>query len=157
MSIKIDEIELASRLFVTRGADAKPKFENLASPAKIVYNCVLMVVKHTPMLELVPGFYPESFYNGEMEGGLTSYKEDCEDWYRDLEEDYVIPNLSLNQGDLRISPCARIAENWVDAKLDDRWSYMRIPLSHLVILTPEETITHDNEAVRIYECMAHRV
>ena len=157
MSTKTEEIELASRLFVTRGADAKPKFKNLASPAKIVYNCVLMVTKHTPMLELVPGFYPESFYNGEMEGGLTSYKEDCEKWYRDLDEEHVIPNLSLNRGDLKITPCARITENWVDAKLDDRWSYMRIPFSHVIILTPEETITHDNNAVGAYECMAHRV
>lgn len=158
MSMKTDEIELASRLFVTRGADAKPKFETLASPAKIIYNCVLMVVKHTPMLELVPCFYPESFYNGEMEeGGLTSYKEDCEEWYQDLEEDCVIPDLSLNRGDLRIAPCARITENWVDTKLDDRWSYMRIPLSHVVILTPEDAIIHDSEAVSIYEFMTHKV
>lgn len=151
MSKKEENMKEASHLFYMRGADAKPKYIELIEPATIIYNCVLFVVEHVPLLELVPGFYPESFYNGEYEGGISKFKEECTQWCSNIDEDEVIPNLSLNKGDMKLTTSVRVTPEWIDSPLDSRWSYFRIPRSSVVILTPEDSIKPYEGAIMKYE------
>lgn len=151
MSKKEEQSNEASHLFYERGADAKPKYLMLIEPAQIVYNCVLLVVDHVPLLELIPGFYPESFCNGEHGGGVSEFKKECAMWCSDIEEDAVIPDLSLNKNDMLLTTSARVTPEWIDSPLDSRWSYFRIPRSSVIILTPEESIKPYEGTIMKYE------
>jgi hypothetical protein len=151
MSTKEEELKEASRLFYMRDSDAKPKYLELIEPATIIYNCVLLVIEHIPLLELVPGFYPESFCNGEYEGGLYEFKEECAQWCSNIEEEEIIPDLSLNKGDMRLTTSVRVTPEWIDSPLDSRWSYFRIPRSSVVVLTPEDSIKPYEGAIMKYE------
>lgn len=151
MSIKEENIKEASQLFYKRGDDGEPKYIELIEPATIIYNCVLLVVEHVPLLELVPGFFPESFYNEENEGGISEFKKECTQWYSNIDEDDVIPNLSLNKGDVKLTTSVRVTPEWIDSPLDSRLSYFRIPRSSVVILTPEDSIKPYEGVIIKYE------
>ena len=146
-----DLVDEAIHLWVARGHDAKPVYQRLDKPAAVTYNGVLYVVEHIPLLEIVPGVCPESYFNGEMDGGLEAYRLYCNDFYQEVDEEHIIPSRSLNIGELIPFSTARITDQWIDAKLDDGWRYIRVPLSSVVVLKPYEGISHDTKALEIYD------
>lgn len=107
-------------------------------------------------MELVPESFPESFINGEMEGGMSEYNRMCEDFYENLEEDAVIPDKSLNRKDIIAISSARVTEKWIDAKLDDRWACFRIPRKNIVIFAPHE-IEQDKESLNAFKLNTFKI
>lgn len=95
--------------------------------------------------------YPESFYNGENEGGISEFKKECTQWYSNIDEEDVVPNLSLNKGDVKLTKSVRVTPEWIDSPLDSRFSYFRIPRSSVVVLTPEDSIKPYEGVIMKYE------
>lgn len=147
----------ARHIRVVRKKDGSINFKKTKFPASILYHVVLVVVKHTPVLELVPGHYPESFLNGEQEGGLKEYRALCRMFYNELDNNEdLIPNLSLNQGDIHFVSSMRISDEWVDCRLDNRHCFMRFPLSSVVVLTPEDNLSQNKDVLATFKNMTIR-
>jgi len=148
-----NNIESAQHTMV-RNKDGKPEYVKLDSPATVVYNSLLFVIKHTPVLENVPGICPESFFNKEMEGGANGYFKFCNDFYKEIERNNA--SISWNVGDIVPFETARITDEWVDAKVDSAWRYVRAPRANVVMLCPNPIIEHDNKQLSSYEFWAPR-
>lgn len=148
----MNTLEEAQHTLVKRGHDAKPVYERLEQPAHIVYNCVLYVVEHVPLLEIVPGVFPEWYFTGELDPEEETYDEYCKKFYDEVEEAHVAPRMSLNRGQFIKSSHIRIADDWIDAKLDSGWRLIRIPRSCVVILAPNTNIEHSAVLLEAFEC-----
>lgn len=145
-------IEDAQHTLVRRNHKSEPEFLRIDAPAQIVYNCVLFVVEHVPLLEIVPDVFPEWYFTGELDTEDEDYTECCEKFYREVEEEYVIPAMSLNKGQLIKCTRARIAGDWIDAKLDSGRRHIRIPCNSIVVLGPYQGVRHEQKLLERYEC-----
>lgn len=141
----------AKHTLVRRNHLAKPEFLIVDEEAQIVYNSVLFVTKHVPLLEIVPGVFPEWYFTGELEPEDEDYTECCEKFYREVDEDFVVPAISLNKGQLLKCSCIRVIGDWIDAKLDNGWRHIRIPRDSIVVLCPEKSVCHEQKLIEKYE------
>lgn len=147
----MNTIEDAQHTLVKRSHKATPEFVHVTEAAQIIYKCVLFVVKHVPLLEIVPDVFPEWYFTGECDP-QESYIEHCEHFYQQVEEECVIPTISLNQGQFVKCSSARIVGEWIDAKIDNGWRHIRIPRDSVVVLTPEISASHEADLIARYEC-----
>lgn len=141
----------AKHTLVKRNHLAKPEFVQVGEEAQIVYNGVLFVIQHVPLLEIVPGVFPEWYFTGELDPEDENYEECCEKFYREVEEEYIIPAMSLNKGELRKCSYLRVIGDWIDAKLDNGWRHIRIPRDSVVVLSPAQNVFHAPILIQKYE------
>ena len=123
--------------------------QELNEPAMLFYNVLVFIACHIPLPNLAPMSFPEeSCTDLKM---LLTYRQDCETFYKGLEDVGRTPNKSFNMFD--ILPCysARVTDEYVDIKIDSRWSCFRVPRESVIILEPTSQIQLSTKLKNTFE------
>lgn len=143
--------EKIKRAFVHRDEQGDVMLQELKEPALIFYNVLVFVACHIPLPSLAPLPFPEEYCADLNVKMLLHYRQLCEKFYKQLEETGVSPNKSFNMFD--ILPCysARVTDEYIDMKIDSRWSCFRVPRDSVIILTPTSKIQFSKKLKSIFE------
>jgi hypothetical protein len=132
------------------GGKLQPRYKTLNEPAIIITNCVLVFTEHTPNTILTFDFYPEDY--SRTQDGYKVFNDECECACGQLDND-IDARKSFNRGDVKLATAIRITDEFIDAKLDGRWSQIRIPKNNVVVLTPENSFQQDENALKVFHAL----
>lgn len=123
-------------LFVEQGENNQSKFSTLTKPAQIFYYGMLYVTKHTPVLIAAPPCLPEHWDSDMADDYDGDYKGYCDEFYKDVNaEDAQIVQKSLNVSDVVFFTAARLADDYIDVKMDSCWRHIRIPSANVIFFS----------------------
>jgi hypothetical protein len=80
------------------------------------------------------------------------FNDECEYACGQLDND-IDARKSFNRGDVKLATAIRITDEFIDAKLDGRWSQIRIPKNNVVVLTPENSFQQDENALKVFHAL----